>query len=83
MSTNHIKLIYCLLYMIHVTHDHTTVNILDVEMCRIRFLLSKASHIKSNLLDMYVSICVPHPADGNLTDSRSAFLLCWVLTELR
>lgn len=68
--------------MINVTHDHATVNILDVEMCRIRFLLSKASHIKSNLLDMYVSICVPHPADGNLTDSRSVFLLFWVLTEL-
>lgn len=78
MSINHIKLIYCLLYMMNVTHDHATVNILEVEMCKITFLLRKVSHIKSNLFDVYVSICAPHPTDGNPTDSRSGFLLCWV-----
>lgn len=64
--------------MINVTHDYATVNILDAEKCKIIFLLSKVSRIKSNVFYMYVSISIPHPTDGNLTDSCSVFLLCWV-----
>lgn len=69
--------------MINVTDDHARVNILDVEKCKKIFLTSKVNHIKSNLLYVYVSICTPHPTDGNLTVPCSVFLLCWVLTELR
>lgn len=78
MSMNHIELIYCLFCMINVTHDHATVNILDVEKWKYIFLLSKLSHFKSNVFHMYVSIWAPHPTDGNLTDSHSVFLLRWV-----
>lgn len=66
----------------NVTRDHARVNILNVEKRTERFLMSKVNHIKSNLFYMYVSICAPHPPDGNLTDPRSVFLLCRVLTEL-
>lgn len=68
--------------MINVPHDHATVNVLTVEKCKNIFLMSKVSHIKSNLFNVYVSVCT-HPTDGNLTVSCSVFLLFWVLTEQR